>query len=203
LIGVALISPDFTASSRRMPPPYSFSVTSLRVSPSRASASVTVESLSDPNVLTPMTPPLRSAAVFTPGAAKKVKRMTLLKDPMVRMSPPLRLTRITEDNPTCMTSSRPGLEFGRAAAAAVHVDDVDLEPLRGIEAGIARHVPSQHRVDRVGDAGLELDRLLRGCRSSPDEKEKQESSEDACGARTMPCLHVRSSRSSACPHLIR
>lgn len=59
-----------------MPPPYSLSVTSLRVRPSRASASVTVESLSEPNVLTPMTPPLRSVAVFTPGAEKKVKRMT-------------------------------------------------------------------------------------------------------------------------------
>ena len=58
-----------------------------------------MESLSEPKVLTPMTPPLRSAAVFTPGAAKKVKRMTLLKEPMVLMSPPLRLTRITEDKP--------------------------------------------------------------------------------------------------------
>ncbi len=107
LMGVALISPDLTAASRRMPPPYSFSVTSPRASPRRASASVTVESLSEPNVLTPMTPPLSSAAVFTPGAEKKVKRMTLLKEPMLRMSPPPRLTRITEDNPTCMTSRRP------------------------------------------------------------------------------------------------
>src|SRR6516164_8176014 len=107
LSGVALISPDFTASRRRMPPPDSFNVTSLRVRPSRASASVTVESLSEPNVLTPITPPLSSAAVFTPGAEKKVKRMTLLKEPIVRISPPLRLIRITEDNPTCMTSSRP------------------------------------------------------------------------------------------------
>jgi hypothetical protein len=107
LSGVALISPDFTASSRRMPPPYSFNTTSLRVSASRASASVTVESLSEPNVLTPITPPLSSAAVFTAGAEKKVKRMTLLSEPMVRRSPPARLIRITEDNPTCMISSRP------------------------------------------------------------------------------------------------
>jgi hypothetical protein len=90
-----------------MPPPYSFNFTSLRVSPSRASASVTVESLSDPNVLTPITPPLRSSTVFTPGAEKKVKRMTLLKEALLRSSPPPRLTRITEDSPTCMTSSRP------------------------------------------------------------------------------------------------
>jgi hypothetical protein len=56
--------------------------------PRRASASVTVESLSEPNALTPMTPPLRSAAVLTPGAAKKVKRITLLSEAMVRRSPP-------------------------------------------------------------------------------------------------------------------
>ena len=36
-------------------------------------------SLSEPNVLTATTPPLRSAPVFTPGAEKKVKRMTLLE----------------------------------------------------------------------------------------------------------------------------
>src|SRR5262249_57203000 len=50
---------------------------------------------------------LEIAAVFTPGAEKKVKRITLLKEPMVRISPPARLMRITEDKPTCMTSSRP------------------------------------------------------------------------------------------------
>ena len=86
-----------------------------------------------------MTPPLRSAAVFTPGAAKKVKRITLLKEPMSRMSPPPRLTRTTEDKPDMHEVEPAGLEFGRAAAAAVHIDDVDLETLRGIEAGIARH----------------------------------------------------------------
>jgi hypothetical protein len=107
LIGVALISPDFTASSRRMPPPYSFRVTSSRVNPSRCSVSVTVESLSEPNVLTPMTPPLRSAAVLTPGAEKNVNRMTLLSEPIARTSPPARLTLITDDNPTCIVSRRP------------------------------------------------------------------------------------------------
>jgi hypothetical protein len=95
-----------TAASRRAPPPYSFNVTSVLVRPSRASASVTVESLSEPNVLTPITPPLRSAAVLTFAAAKKVKRITLASDPMSRMSPPPRLTRITDDSPTCMMSRR-------------------------------------------------------------------------------------------------
>ena len=107
LIGVAWISPAFTAASLREPPPYSFKVTSFLVRPSRASASVTVESLSEPNVLTPMTPPLRSAALLTPVAEKKVKRMTFASDPISRMSPPPRLTRITDDSPTCMMSSRP------------------------------------------------------------------------------------------------
>ena len=39
-----------------------------------------MELLSEPNALTATTPPLRSAAVFTPGAVKKVKRMTLLSE---------------------------------------------------------------------------------------------------------------------------
>ena len=82
LIAVALISPDFTASSRFVPPPYSLIVTSSRVRPSFCKASVTVESLSEPKVLTPTTPPLRSAAVLTPGAEKNVKRMTFDSEPM-------------------------------------------------------------------------------------------------------------------------
>ncbi len=105
--GVALIFPDFTAASRCGPPPYSSSVTSLRESPNRCKASVTVESLSEPNVLTPTTPPLRSAAVFTPGAEKNVKRMTLLSEPITRKSPPARLSFTAEDSPTCMTSRWP------------------------------------------------------------------------------------------------
>ena len=63
-------------------------ITSLRVRPSFCKASVTVESLSEPNVLTPTTPPLRSAAVFTPGAEKNVKRMTFESEPITRRSPP-------------------------------------------------------------------------------------------------------------------
>ena len=90
-----------------MPPPYSLSVTSSRLRPRRLSASVTVESLSEPKLLTPTTPPLRSAAVFTPGAEKNVKRITLASEATMRRSPPVRLSRITDDNPTCMASMRP------------------------------------------------------------------------------------------------
>ena len=68
---------------------------------------MTVESLSDPNALTPTTPPLRSAAVFTPGAVKKVKRMTLLSEAIVRRSPLASLSFTTEDSPTCIASMRP------------------------------------------------------------------------------------------------
>ena len=39
-------------------------------------------------MLTPTTPPLRSAAVLTPGAEKNVKRMTFDNDAIVRKSPP-------------------------------------------------------------------------------------------------------------------
>src|SRR5262249_52512429 len=171
LSGVALISPDFTASRRWMPPPDSFNVTSLRVRPSRASASVTVESLSEPNVLTPITPPLSSAAIFTPGAEKKVKRMTLLNEPMVRISPPLRLIRMTEDNPTCMTSSRPACSSAAPRLPPLMLMMSTLSPLGGVETGIAGHVPCQHGVDGVGDAGLELDRLLRRRRPPADDNE--------------------------------
>jgi hypothetical protein len=65
LTAVALISPDFTAARRLVPPPYSLSVTSSRLRPRRFSANVAVESLSEPKLLTPTTPPLRSAAVLT------------------------------------------------------------------------------------------------------------------------------------------
>ena len=70
-------------------------------------------SLSEPAVLTPTTPPLRSAPVFTPGAEKKVKRTTFESEPISRRSPPVRLSRITEESPTCMASSWPS----RSAAA--------------------------------------------------------------------------------------
>src|SRR5262249_59241257 len=51
----------------------------------------------------------------------------------------------------------PGLQLGRAAAPAVHVDDVDFQSLRGLQAGVACHVPGQHRIDGIGDAGLDPD----------------------------------------------
>ena len=107
LSAVALISPDMTAARRFALPPYSFSTTSLRVSPSRCNAGPTMTSLSEPKVLTPTTPPFRSAAVRTPGAAKNVKRMTLASAAMTRRSPPVRLSRTTDDRPTCMASISP------------------------------------------------------------------------------------------------
>jgi hypothetical protein len=57
------------------------------------------------------------------------------------------------------------LQLGGAAAAAVHIDDVDFEPLRRERAGVARHVPGEHRVHGIGDAGLQLDRFLRRSRT--------------------------------------
>src|SRR3954466_3222077 len=111
LIAVALISPDFTASRRREPPPYSLTVTSARLRPRRSSAMVTVESLSDPKVLTPMTPPLKSAAVFTPGAVTTTKRITLLMEAISRRSPPARLACTTDDSPTRMRSRRPACKL--------------------------------------------------------------------------------------------
>src|SRR5882672_11100268 len=149
LIAVPLISPDLSASRRRIPPPYSLRTTSSRRMPRRASASVTVESLSDPNALTPTTPPLRSAAVLTPRPVKKVKRMTLLSDAIVRRSPPSSLS--------CTT------------AAAVHVDDLHSEALGRIEAAGLRHPQSQHRVDRLGDADLETDHFRRHHRVPPSD----------------------------------
>ena len=107
LTAVALISPDFTAARRFGPPPYSLSVTSSRLRPSRLSASVTVESLSEPKLLTPTTPPLRSAAVLTSAPEKNVKRITLASEATMRRSPPVRLSRTTDDKPTCMASMRP------------------------------------------------------------------------------------------------
>ena len=71
------------------------------------SANVTVESLSEPKLLTPTTPPLRSAAVLTSGPEKNVKRITLASEATMRRSPPVRLSRTTDDNPTCMASMRP------------------------------------------------------------------------------------------------
>jgi len=47
---------------------------------SRRSAKLIVASLSEPMLLIPIVPPLRSAAVLMPGAANKVKRMTLLRE---------------------------------------------------------------------------------------------------------------------------
>ena len=52
-----------------------------------------------------------------------------------------------------------GLHLLGAAAAAVHVEDLDLEALLGVEAGRLRGPPCQHGVDRIGDPGLDLDRL--------------------------------------------
>ena len=107
LIAVALISPARTAARRFAPPPYSFTVTSLRVMPKRSSASVTVESLSEPMVETPITPPLRSAAVFTSGVVAMTKRITLLMEATSRKSPPARLACTTDDMPTRIRSMVP------------------------------------------------------------------------------------------------
>src|SRR5262245_49892736 len=83
-----------------------------------------------------------------------------------------------------------GLQLGRAAAAAVHVEDLDFQSLRGVEAGVACHVPGQHRIDGIGDAGLELDRLLR--RRLPSEDGESEGGDaDACGTTTGCGLHRR------------
>src|SRR5262249_18938129 len=86
-----------------------------------------------------------------------------------------------------------GLQLGRAAAAAAHVDDVDLEALRGVETGIAGHVPRQDGVDGIGDAGLDLDRLLR-CRGLPADDNQSCSGADARTART----NLRWHRDSLC-----
>src|ERR1700730_18321375 len=87
-----------------------------------------------------------------------------------------------------------GLQLGRAAAAAIHVDDVDLEALSGVQAGIAGHVPCQHGVDGVGDADLDLDWLLR-CRGPPaHEDESEDSGADAQAA----CMGFRWHRDSSC-----
>src|SRR5580704_12425 len=48
------------------------------------------------------------------------------------------------------------LQFLGAAAAAVHVEDFDVEPLRAVEPGGARHVPGENRVYRIGNAGFDL-----------------------------------------------
>ena len=45
-------------------------------------------SLSAPKLLTATTPPLRSVAVLTPEAEKKVSRIMLPSEPMSRRSPP-------------------------------------------------------------------------------------------------------------------
>ena len=162
LIAVALISPARTAASRLAPPPYSFTVTSARVMPKRSSASVTVESLSDPMLLTPITPPLRSAAVFTPGAVAITKRITLLIDPIRRRSPPARVGLHHRRHADAHQVDVAGLQFLGAAGAAAHVDDLDLEPVGGIEAALLRHPHRQHGVDGVGDADAERNELLGG-----------------------------------------
>ena len=45
-----------------------------------------------------------------------------------------------------------GLEFRSAAAAAIHVDDLDGEAPGGIEAASLCHPQSQHRIHGLGDA---------------------------------------------------
>ena len=55
-----------------------------------------------------------------------------------------------------------GLQFLGAAAAAAHVDDLDLQAVGGIEAAFLRHPHRQHGVDGVGDADAERGELLGG-----------------------------------------
>ncbi len=68
------------------------------------------------------------------------------------------------------------LQFLGAAAAAVHVGDIDGKALRLIKTGGPRHEPGERGIDRIGEPGLDSDarprRLLRprrewpGCRSA-------------------------------------
>ena len=94
---------------------------------------MTVESLSEPNVLTPTMPPLRSAAVFTPGAAKNVKRMTLTASRQAQVAAGA-VDPHHRRQPDMHDVDAAGLQFLGAAAAAVHVENIDVEALRGIEA---------------------------------------------------------------------
>src|SRR5262245_7896428 len=139
LSGVSLISPDFTASRRRMPPPYSFNTKSLRASASRASASVTVESLG--------------------GEEGEADHVAQGADGANIAASPVDADHRGQSHVHDVEPA--GLRLGRAAAAAAHVDDVDLKPLSSVATGIAGHVPRQHGVDGIGNAGIDLDRLLR------------------------------------------
>src|SRR5262249_26736660 len=82
-----------------------------------------------------------------------------------------------------------GLQLGGAAAATVHVDDVDRKPLRRIEAGVAGHVPGQHGVHGVGNAGLESKRLsCHGVPSEEDEKQQAARLRPAMPAHAHRCV---------------
>src|SRR5580704_16740599 len=49
-----------------------------------------------------------------------------------------------------------GLEFLRAAAAAVHVEDLDFQALLAEETALLRHPEGEHRVHGLGNTDLEL-----------------------------------------------
>src|SRR5580704_13062866 len=49
-----------------------------------------------------------------------------------------------------------GLEFLRAAAAAVHVEDLDFQALLAEETDLLRHPEGEHRVHGLGNTDLEL-----------------------------------------------
>ena len=175
LIAVALISPARTAASRLAPPPYSFTVTSARVMPKRSSASVTVESLSEP-----MRAHADHAALEVGrglharrGRDHEADHVAHRCDQPQVAAGAVGLHHRRHADPHQVDVA--GLQFLGAAGAAAHVDDLDLEPVGGIEAAFLRHPHRQHGVDGVGDADAERDELLGGGGEGARSEQRRES----------------------------
>src|SRR5262245_25235943 len=189
LSGVALISPDFTASRRRMPPPYSFNTTFLQHHVVAREREPRQRERNGGIALGAERAHADHAALelgrgLHPGGGEEGEADHVAQG---ADGADIAASAVDADHrgQTHVHDVEPaGLKLGRAAAAAAHVDDVDLEPLSGVETGIAGPVPRQHGVDGIGDAGFDLDRLLRRPRPPPDDDESQDGGADARAPRT-------------------
>src|SRR6266700_3397095 len=77
----------------------------------------------------------------------------------------------------------PGLQLRGAPAAAVHIEDIELQSLLGIEARRLRGPPCQHGVGRIGYPRPKRDRFGGACGGLPADQ-SQSDRKQALPART-------------------
>jgi hypothetical protein len=153
-----------------------------------------VESLSEPNALTPTAPAFEVGC--GPHAGGREEREA---DDVAERRDGAQIAAVLVELDHRGQSDMHGIDAARlqrlgAAAAAIHADDFDIETLRRIEPSRLRHPQGQDSIHGFGNADLEMRRLCSGhgvCPSGEKERERgKPPTQSASMFMTMFHLHV-------------